>query len=357
MELVEGPTLADRIADGPIALDDALPIARQIAEALEAAHEQGIIHRDLKPANIKVRSDGTVKVLDFGLAKAMDPSSSWSGDAMNSPTLTVRATQLGTIIGTAAYMAPEQAKGRVVDTRADIWAFGVVCFEMLTGKPLFAGETISETLAAVLRDDIDWTALPAATPDRIRRLLARCLHRDVKQRLQAIGEARIVLDSTDVATGPMASSLRGPSPTARKSRLLWGASVLVPVVAAAAAGWLLARATIPAPVVTRLSVSLPVPISPRYETVNVALSQDGSTLAFVGMSNGTARLYIRRMDQNEVRPLAGTEGAGDPIFSPDGVWIAFVADGKLKKVPVLGGAPTVVNEGNPDTNGIDWAPD
>ena len=158
--------MADRIAKGPIPLAEALPIAKQIAEALEAAHEQGIIHRDLKPANIKVRPDGTVKVLDFGLAKAMDPAGASSADAMNSPTLTVHATQMGTIIGTAAYMAPEQAKGRPVDTRADIWAFGVVCFEMLTGKPLFAGETISETLAAVLRDEIDWTALPAATPDR-----------------------------------------------------------------------------------------------------------------------------------------------------------------------------------------------
>ena len=198
MELVEGPTLADRIAQGPIPLVEALPIAKQIAEALEAAHEQGIIHRDLKPANIKVRPDGTVKVLDFGLAKAMDPAGPWSGDAMTSPTLTApRDTQVGTIIGTAAYMAPEQAKGRPVDTRADIWAFGVVCFEMLTGKPLFAGETISDTLVAVLRDDIDWTALPATTPDRIRRLLTRCLDRDVKQRLQAIGEARIVLDSRD----------------------------------------------------------------------------------------------------------------------------------------------------------------
>ena len=259
MELVEGPTLADRIAQGALPPDEALSIARQIAEALEAAHEQGIIHRDLKPANIKVRPDGTVKVLDFGLAKWMDPAGASSADAMNSPTLTARATQLGTIIGTAAYMAPEQAKGRSVDTRADIWAFGVVCFEMLTGKALFAGETISETLAAVLRDDVDWTALPAATPDRIRRLLTRCLHRDVKQRLQAIGEARIALDSTDDWIAPAASSARIPLPPSGNGRLLWwGAALLVPVLAAAS-GWLLARANIPSPVVTRLSVSLPVP--------------------------------------------------------------------------------------------------
>jgi serine/threonine protein kinase/Tol biopolymer transport system component len=357
MELVEGPTLADRIAKGAIPLAEALPIAKQITEALEAAHEQGIIHRDLKPANIKVRPDGTVKVLDFGLAKAMDPAGASSAGAMNSPTLTARATQMGTILGTAAYMAPEQATGRPVDTRADIWAFGVVCFEMLTGKPLFAGETISETVAAVLRDEIDWTALPAATPDRVRRLLTRCLDRNVKQRLQAIGEARIVLDSTDDSTRPATSSVRSPSPLSGNKRLLWwGTSVLIPVVAAAS-GWLLARANIRSPVVTRLSISLPVPLAPRYDTANIALSQDGRTLAYVGIKNGTPSLYVRTMEQVEVRLLAGTEGAEGPVFSPDGAWIAFFANGKLKKVPVLGGSPTVVNEGNPDSLGMEWTPD
>ena len=356
MELVEGPTLADHISKGPIPLGEALPVARQIAEALEAAHEQGIIHRDLKPANIKVRPDGTVKVLDFGLAKAIDPGGASSANAMTSPTLTAHATQVGTIIGTAAYMAPEQATGRRVDTRADIWAFGVVCFEMLTGKPLFAGETISETVAAVLRDEIDWTSLPAATPDRVRRLLTRCLHRDVKQRLQAIGEARIVLDSTEDA-GPQSSSVRRVPPSTGNRRLLWwAATVLVPVVSAVA-GWLLARANIPSPVVTRLSVSLPVPLAPRYETANVALSPDGSTIAYVGMKNDSTGLYIRTMDQDGVRPLAGTEGAGDPVFSPDGAWIAFLVGDKLKKVPVLGGTPTVISEGNPDPIGMEWAAD
>ena len=357
MELVEGPTLADRIAKEPIPLAEALPIAKQIAEALEAAHEQGIIHRDLKPANIKVRPDGTVKVLDFGLAKAMEPAGAASGDPLNSPTLTARATQMGTIIGTAAYMAPEQAKGRPVDTRADIWAFGVVCFEMLTGKPVFAGETIGETVAAVLRDEIDWTSLPATTPDSIRHLLARCLHRDVKQRLQAIGEARIVLDSRDGWTGPSPSSVRSPLPPSRNRLILWGCAAALVAVAAAASGWLLGRARIPSPVVTRLSVILPVPLVPHYETANVALSRDGGTLAYVGIKNGTRSLYVRRMDEVEVRPLAGTEGAAGPVFSPDGAWIAFIADGKLKKVPVLGGSPTLVNEGNPDSIGMDWTPD
>jgi hypothetical protein len=334
-----------------------LPIAKQIAEALEGAHEQGIIHRDLKPANIKVRSDGTVKVLDFGLAKAMDPAGASSADAMTSPTLTRHATEMGTIIGTAAYMAPEQARGRPVDTRADIWAFGVVCVEMLTGKPLFAGETISETLAAVLRDDIDWTVLPAATPERIGRLLKRCLHRDVKQRLQAIGEARIVFDSPEDWTGPAASSVRSPPPPSGHRRLLWWGTCMLIAVAASVAGGSLGRARISSPVVTRLSVSLPVPLAPRYETANVALSRDGGTLAYVGIKNGTPSLCVRRMGEVEVRPLAGTEGAAGPIFSPDGAWIAFIADGRLKKVPVLGGSPTLVNEGNPDSIGMDWTPD
>jgi serine/threonine-protein kinase len=193
MELVEGPTLTELIGHQPrgIPVDDALPIARQIAEALEAAHELGIVHRDLKPANVKVRDDGVVKVLDFGLAKALDSGTSGAQDSMNSPTLTARATQMGTILGTAAYMAPEQARGRSVDRRADIWAFGVVLFEMLTGDRCFKGEDISDTLAAVLRQDVDWAALPAATPARLRRLLERCLDRDVKQRLRDIGEARV----------------------------------------------------------------------------------------------------------------------------------------------------------------------
>ena len=355
MELVEGPTLADRIAHGPIPLAEASSIAKQIAEALEAAHEQGIVHRDLKPANIKVRPDGTVKVLDFGLAKAMDPAAASRADTMSSPTIHV--TQAGIILGTAAYMSPEQARGALVDRRADIWAFGCVLYEMLAGRAVFARESVTDTLATITRDDPDWTALPAATPERVRRLLTRCLQREVKQRLQAIGEARIVLDATDDRDSPPASINRSTSPaSARKGFLWWGTSVLVAVVAAGS-GWWLANASIPSPVVSRLSIALPVPLSTHYETANVALSPDGRTLAYVGAMNGTRSLYVRTMDQIEVKPLPGTEGAHGPVFSPDGAWIAFVADRKLKKVPVLGGSPTAVNEGNPDTLSIDWAPD
>jgi eukaryotic-like serine/threonine-protein kinase len=194
LELVEGDELSTIIARGPIPLVDALPVARQIADALEAAHGQGIIHRDLKPANIKVRHDGTVKVLDFGLAKAMDSTGMSGANAANSPTLTVPATQLGMIIGTAAYMAPEQARGKAVDKRADIWAFGVVLYEMLTGRRAFDGDEISDVLAAVLRQDIDWTALPAETPESIRRLLRRCLVKDRRPRLADMSAVRIEID-------------------------------------------------------------------------------------------------------------------------------------------------------------------
>jgi eukaryotic-like serine/threonine-protein kinase len=357
MELVVGEDLSALIARGPISPADALPLARQIVAALEAAHGLGIVHRDLKPANIKVRHDGTLKVLDFGLAKAMEPAGAPGGDAMNSPTITARGTELGTILGTAAYMAPEQAKGRPVDTRADIWAFGVIVFEMLTGKTLFAGETISDTLAAVLRDEIRWTALPVSTPNRIRRLLERCLDRDVTMRLQAIGEARIVLDATDEPAGVVRPGVpRQPRASVMRKAAPWGAAALA-VVAAAAGGWWLARASTPAPVVSRLSVTLPVPLSPNHETANVALSRDGRTLAYVGVHNGISGLYVRTLDQHDARLLAGTERAAGPVFSPDGAWLAYKADGRMKKVPVLGGSPAVVNEGNPDTLGADWAPD
>ena len=197
LELVEGPTLADRIKQGPIPLDEALPIAKQIAEALEAAHEKGIIHRDLKPANIKIRDDGTVKVLDFGLAKALDPSP--TGDPSQSPTLTAMATQMGAIMGTAAYMSPEQASGKPVDKRADIWAFGAVLYEMLSGQRAFEGEDVSHTLAFVLTKDIDWNAVPSDTPTSLSLLLGRCLERNPKERLRDIGEARIGLETGGTA--------------------------------------------------------------------------------------------------------------------------------------------------------------
>ncbi|MCB9379045.1 MAG: serine/threonine protein kinase, partial [Holophagales bacterium] len=245
MELVPGPTLAERIERGPLALDEALPIAKQIAEALEAAHEKGIVHRDLKPQNVKLTGDGAVKVLDFGLAKAMDPTAEGSGAAtasptlLNSPTLTAAGTQLGVILGTAAYMAPEQAKGFTVDKRVDVWAFGVVLYEMLAGGRLFHGDSVADTLAGVLRSEIDLDALPAETPPAIRRLLRRCLERNPKNRLHDIADARLVL--ADVERGEADAPREAvASPAAVPARSAWRLPVLLFAVAAAAAlaGWL-----------------------------------------------------------------------------------------------------------------------
>jgi serine/threonine protein kinase len=226
LELVEGEDLAQRIARGAIPIDEALPIARQIVEALEAAHEQGIVHRDLKPANIKVRPDGTVKVLDFGLAKAIDPAAGSRPNALNSPTLSIHATQAGIILGTVAYMSPEQAAGKAVDKRSDLWAFGVVLLEMLTGRPTFGGETTSHVLAAVLKDEPDWTTLPVATPLPIRRLLRRCLEKDRKRRLADASDAKLEIEDA------LAAPMREPNlPPATPTRGGWRRAV--PVVAAA----------------------------------------------------------------------------------------------------------------------------
>jgi serine/threonine protein kinase len=301
MELAEGETLADCISRNPVPLMEALPIARQIADALEAAHEKGIIHRDLKPANIKVTTEGVVKVLDFGLAKALDGEAA-EADASKSPTLSMAATRAGLILGTAAYMAPEQARGSGVDRRCDIWSFGVVFFEMLSGKRLFSGETISDTLAAVLRADIDWSLLPKTIPTKTQALLRRCLTRDRKLRLQAIGEARIAID--EYLNNPAASS----------------EVILVenPVI--------------------RFEVSTP----PTADLSSVAISPDGLYLAFVGLSEGQQKLWLRPLDQLAARPLAGTEGARNPFWSPDSRSIGFFAEGKLKRIDVAGGLPQVV---------------
>ena len=361
LELVEGPTLADRIAAGAIPLADALPIARQIADALEAAHEQGIVHRDLKPANIKVRDDGTVKVLDFGLAKAFDPAASSSDEAMHSPTLTARATQMGLIIGTAAYMAPEQARGRAVDRRADIWAFGVVLFEMLTGRRAFDGDDISITLAAVLKDDLTWTALPVDLPSPVRRLLRRCLEKDPKRRLSSIGDARLEIEEAG-STGKE-DHVGTPAPAVvipRWRRILpW---------AAAAAGFLTALAclllwqpwrALPSAVPVRLNAEIGADATLETSVAPAAvISADGRTVAVAARDGaGVPHLYVRKLDQLTLALLPGTDGAQSPFFSPDGQWIGFFTDGKLRKISVTGGAAITVCELSSSMRGAWWGDD
>jgi len=362
MELVEGPTLADRVAQGPILLDEALAIAAQIAEALEAAHEQGIIHRDLKPANIKVRDDGTVKVLDFGLAKALDPAGASNANATMSPTISMHATQAGIILGTAAYMSPEQARGKVVDKRADIWAFGCVLFEMLTGARAFAGDDVTDTLAAVLRQDIDWTALPASTPAPVRRLMARCLDRDVRRRLRDIGDARILLDDPPAPERGDAGGvpvLAPPQPQWRRAIPVVLAAVLAGALAGTAAWYLSLRPSTPL-AVTRFPFTLPA--GQIFTTLGsnrhmVALSPDGAQMVYTG----NTRLYLRSMSELDVKAIQGTEGyrnVTEPVFSPDGRSIAFyaIADQTLKRIVVTGGgAVTICPADNP--YGISWGPD
>ena len=365
MELVEGEDLSQRIARGAIPVDEALPIARQIAEALEAAHEQGIVHRDLKPANIKVRPDGTVKVLDFGLAKALDSASTSTPASMslaNSPTLTSPATVLGTILGTAAYMAPEQARGRTVDRRADIWAFGVVLYEMLTGRRAFDGEEISDVLAAVLRQDVEWAALPTTTPLRLRRLLERCLDRDVKTRLRDIGEARIEISRIEAGTPE--SLAVGAATTAAAPQSVW--SRLLPWAAASILGLALAVVVIlwapwrtplqPSPRTLRASIGADASL-PVDRGASVILSPNGTTMAFVARPPGQrSLLFVRKLNELQATPLAGTDDAASPFFSPDGQWIGFFADGQLKKVSVTGGAAIRLTEA-PNGRGGTWIDD
>ena len=318
MELVEGPTLAERIATSPIALDEALKIARQIGDALGAAHDKGIIHRDLKPANIKVKTDGTVKVLDFGLAKRTLPE---PRDA-SSPTVTLdEVTRAGVVLGTAPYMAPEQALGKPVDKRADIWAFGVVVYEVVTGRRLFDGDNLTETLASVLKQTPDFDRAPA----KLRPLLRRCLERDPTRRLRDIGDALPLVEAAE--EGARAARPQGVWP--------WrGFAALAVVVAAVISMIHFREKRAPPPDVVRFSLALPENMTAGY----VSVAPDGRKVAFTAGSAGDTRLWIHSFDSLESRPLAGTEGGVPPIWSPDGRHLAFYAAGKMKKIDVSGGA-------------------
>jgi serine/threonine-protein kinase len=341
MELVEGPTLADRIAKGPLPLDEALPIAKQIAEALEAAHEQGIVHRDLKPANIKIRPDGAVKVLDFGLAKAMESTGSGSLNMSQSPTITTPAmTQMGMILGTAAYMSPEQAKGKPIDRRTDVWAFGCVLYEMLTGQRAFGGDDVTETLACVITKEPDWAALPAATPARVGELLRRCLRKDVARRIRDMGDVRLEIE--EGAVDPVRPVPASQLPTARSPWRWLPTAIAVASVAAlsAVATTRIDRAPEPPRRVMQLAVPLEVDIvTDAMRSRPLALSPDGTRLAYVGSRDGISRIYVRALDSLESKALPGTEGAENPFFSPDGQWIGYASATKLMRVSIAGGPP------------------
>lgn len=361
MELVEGTTLSERLKYGALPPDDSLAFAKQIAEALEAAHDHGFIHRDLKPANIKVTADGAVKVLDFGLAKALtaeDPASNVS----NSPTLTIAATQAGVIMGTAAYMSPEQAKGKSVDRRADIWAFGCVLYEMLSGTQAFTGETVTDVLAGVVRADPDWDAIPAAVPTRIRGLIGRCLVKDPKHRLQAIGEARIAIEEAiegDASVDLPRSEVRdGIKPLLLHRALPWA---LTTGVFFAVSVWLALDAALrkpnPQPSI-RASIGLPVNVVQPSEGF-FSISPDGRRLAFVAVATsgtgGRGQIWVRPLDSLTAQPLAGTEGAEYPFWSPDSRFIGFFAEGKLKKTDSSGGPAQTICDA-PDGRGGAWGP-
>jgi eukaryotic-like serine/threonine-protein kinase len=362
MELVEGPTLADQIAQGPIAVDEALPIARQIAEALEAAHEQGIIHRDLKPANIKVRLDSTVKVLDFGLAKALEPTSARSIDATASPTITSPAlmTGVGVLLGTAAYMSPEQAKGHAADRRSDVWAFGCVLFEMLTGRRAFEGEDVSDTLAAVLRGDPTWRALPPDLPPRIRTLIKRCLDRDRKQRIAEISTARFVLEE---AAEPSQPTITGVPPVSFfPSSPLWkrAAALSTLVVAAALVGgavvWFALRSSVSSPRVSRLQFtpSGSAALSINGNDPDLAITRDGTRIVYIG----SGQVFVRALDALEPVVIARGSPRG-PFISPDGQWVGFVdSNTTLKRVAITGGpSVTLVRFDGTGSRGATWGPD
>ena len=355
MELVEGPTLAARLAKGPIPLAEALAIARQIAEAVEAAHEQGIVHRDLKPANVKVRSDGVVKILDFGLAKAFDPVGAAAGSSM--PTVSMAATLPGVVLGTPAYMSPEQARGDPAGRQADIWSFGVVLYEMLTGVSPFRRPTTTDTLASVVGVEPDYSTLPSNIPAIARQLIRRCLAKDQKLRLKHIGDARLEVDEAIAALksgSDHAGSARRAAPAGS-----WQIAVVIAMIALAAlGGWWAGQRAAPrssAPLV-RLSIpSLDAPVALPFGVRLVAISPDGLHVAYTSAT----RLWIRRLDQKDAVSV-DTE-AWNPFFSPAGDWVGFFStagDGPgLKKVAVSGGAPVSIVTMSERSFGAAWGPD
>jgi Tol biopolymer transport system component/tRNA A-37 threonylcarbamoyl transferase component Bud32 len=361
LELVEGQTLEKRIAQGAIPVEEALPLAGQIAAALEAAHEAGIVHRDLKPANITITPDGVVKLLDFGIAKAVDtasvidatqsPTLSPTLSPTFSPTMAAGATAAGTLMGTATYMAPEQARGKAVDRRADIWAFGCVLYEMLAGRRAFDGDSMSDVIAAILRSEPDWTALPTSTPAAIRRLLRRCLDKERRDRLQAIGDARIEIREA-ITSGPEAPAHVGPALKAHGFPTIpVVAAAVVAALVAGGAAWVLKPVPASTAPLTRALLAMhpfdqravrATNEPQRRDRIALALSPDGRTLVVRARNENSDQLYIRHLDRLEMTAIPGTERADGPFFSSDGGWVAFRDGAEMKKVPIGGGVVSVI---------------
>jgi serine/threonine protein kinase/Tol biopolymer transport system component len=362
MELAEGEDLEERIDRGPVAIDEAVPLALQMAEALEAAHERGIIHRDLKPGNVRITAQGRAKVLDFGLAKALTPPDLevLRSDAPSaSPTLTAQMTRTGVVLGTAAYMAPEQIRGESVDKRADIWAFGATVFEMLTGERAFPGTTAAASMARVLEASPDWSLLPAATPTALRRLLVRCLDKDPLQRLRDIGEARVALQTALSPAAETEVETPGQWPIeSRRHPLPWILTAALALALLGTLGWLVWRPRGRPAEPVRLSVRLPgeAPFRPLQRS-SLAIAPDGSMFVYVGGQGEQQQLYLRRLREGAAVPLDNTEGAQSPFFSPDGQQIGFYVGNEMRRIPATGGPARTIGFAPPVTRGQVWLPE